>query len=206
MPPMPNDPMMGGGDPMANGGAPDPMAGNEDPMANGDMPNPMSGDEDPMANGGAPDPMAGNEDPMVNEPNMDGEGEGDDDTKKEIQKLAGKLSELLHTYNEENGEDEELNKYVKGMIDAQTDGDSDSDDNNDENQEMGDEENIDNPEDMGNEMEEPKMQERRFSKKQLTEEFAEITKTQRNKEERLNKKVSYDGNIKKTPFIPKKFN
>jgi hypothetical protein len=64
-------------------------------------------------------------------------------------------------------------------------------------------------EDMGNEMEEPKepkMQERRFSKKQLTEEFAEITKTQRNKEERLNKKVSYDGNIKKTPFIPKKFN
>lgn len=61
---MPQDPSMGGEDPMAGG---DPNAAGADPMAGGD-PN-AAGGEDPMA-GGDPnaagaDPMAGGEDPMA---------------------------------------------------------------------------------------------------------------------------------------------
>ena len=183
------------------GGAPD--AGMpEDPMMGGD----------PMA-GGAPD--AG----MPENPNMDtpmGDNEnGGDDKKKEIQKLAGELSELLHTYNEENGEDEELNKYVKGMIDAQTDGENE----NEEEPDMEGDEEMGNPEEMGDnpmgdeempeepqEPKEPKMEGRRLTKKELKEEFAQTCKKEKDNVERMNKKLNKSGVSKNNPFTPPKFN
>lgn len=45
----------------------------------------------------------------------------DDDPKKEIQRLTGKLSQKVRTYNDEQEKpDTELNKYVAGMIIPQT--------------------------------------------------------------------------------------
>lgn len=42
--------------------------------------------------------------------------EGNDEGKKEIQQLCGKLSQKLDVYNQSNQGDVELNKYVAGMI------------------------------------------------------------------------------------------
>lgn len=63
---------------------------------------------------------------MEQDPNMMGSEEGFDakveadpteDPKKYIQQLSGKLSQELRKYNNEQGQpDEELNKYVAGMI------------------------------------------------------------------------------------------
>lgn len=84
-----------------------------------------------MGNAGPPiPPDGGGEEPPMNAP-----GQGDDEmpdgpddenmvmpeddgnpAKKEIQKLAGKLSQKMSEYNSENGDDEELNKFVGGMI------------------------------------------------------------------------------------------
>ena len=180
---MPEDPMMGG-DPMA-GGAPD-----------AEMP------EGPMMGSGMP------EDPNM-DASMGDENEGGDDKKKEIQKLAGELSELLHTYNEENGDDEELNKYVKGMIDAQTDGER----KDEEEPDMGGDEDMENPDEMPEEgdekmeepqTEEPKMEGRKITKKQLKEEFAQACKQEKESEARVNKKTNTKKVNQNNPFLPPK--
>ena len=44
------------------------------------------------------------------------EADEDTDPKKFIQQLTGKLSQSLNKYNNENGDDEELSKYVGKMI------------------------------------------------------------------------------------------
>ena len=44
------------------------------------------------------------------------EADEDADPKKYIQQLTGKLSQKLNSYNNENGEDSELSKYVGKMI------------------------------------------------------------------------------------------
>ena len=85
------------------------------------------------------------------------EANEEDDPKKFIQQLTGKLSQSLRKFNEENGPDADLNKYVAGMIAKQAmDGLSQEDadeiidkikadedfsmvDGNSENQEMGQE-------------------------------------------------------------------
>lgn len=197
--------------------APAPMPEPQpDPMGGGGMPEDSMMGGDTMAGGTPEDPMGGGG--MPEEPNMDApmgdEENGGDDKKKEIQKLAGELSELLHAYNEENGDDEELNKYVKGMIDAQTDGDSDDDD--DDTSDMEGEDDMENPEEMeGNPMndeeipqepEQPKMEGRRLTKKQLKEEFAQNCKKEKEKVERTNKKLNKSGVSKNNPFTPPKFN
>ena len=177
---------------------------------------PMGGQAPDM--GGEVPPMddAMPDTPMDSPEGMDN-AEGGDDKKKEIQKLAGELSELLHTYNEENGEDEELNKYVKGMIEAQTDGEGESE----EGDEMEDEMPMDSEEDMNNEPEEetmgdemekpkaekmPKMEGRKLTKKQLKEEFAELTQKEKDKEKRVNQKISKNNVKPNNPFTPPKFN
>lgn len=154
------------------------------------------------------------EQPMDASEEMD--NEGGDDKKKEIQKLAGELSELLHTYNEENGEDEELNKYVKGMIDAQTDG---SDDDSVNTEDMPEDENEFDPEadDDNNpemdaeseEMSQPdiKQEGKTFTKKQLREEFGKAIKNKKDVENfRLDKKLNKTNVNKQNPFMPPKFN
>ena len=164
---------------------------------------PQNGD---MEMGGGDMPM---ETPMPEEPIEtpmdDMNPSGGDDKKKEIQKLAGELSELLHTYNEENGEDEELNKYVKGMIDAQTDGESEENDDVDE-PDMDDE--MPNDEHQNDEPnpEETKMEGRKFSKKQLKEEFAQMANQSKTEKSRTNKKLSTKKVNKDNPFTPPMFN
>lgn len=44
------------------------------------------------------------------------EADEDEDPKKYIQQLTGKLSTTLNSFNNENGSDESLNKYVAKMI------------------------------------------------------------------------------------------
>jgi hypothetical protein len=197
-------------DPALN--TPPPMAG----MENSDM----EGMNDEMGDVDMPD-----ED--IDTPDVDNdEMDGDDDAKKEIQKLAGKLSELLHTYNEENGDDEELNKYVKGMINAQTDGSSDDEDEDedieiddmpDDEDEDIDMDNMPDDEDEDIEMDdmpEPKPEKgmkesRRFTKKQIKEEFGEVFKAKNDREEdklRLNKKINLHNVDDGNPFTPPKFN
>lgn len=68
-------------------------------------------------------PMGGNEmgnEPMgdgMEEPMMDDDMENENDPKKEIQKLSGKLSQELRNYNnDQETPDTDLNKYVAGMI------------------------------------------------------------------------------------------
>ena len=83
------------------------------PMDN-QMP-PMGGNDMGMGN----DPMMGNE-PMggdMEDPMMDDENGAENDPKKEIQKLSGKLSQELRNYNnDQQSPDTDLNKYVAGMI------------------------------------------------------------------------------------------
>ena len=216
-------------DPMMGGESPEPMGSESPEPMGGESPEPMGGESPEPMGGESPEPIGGE---SVDATDDNGEG---NDKKKEIQKLAGQLSELLHTYNEENGDDEELNKYVKGMIDAQTDGDGEdvSDDDMDmEEPEMDDEMDMEEPE-MGNDMdmEEPEMDDdmdmeepemgknkpqpekkikesKRFTKKQLMEEFGELSQNSKNREEeklRLNKKTNLRNVNKGNPFTPPKF-
>ena len=86
----------------------DPMMGGEEPMMNQD---PMGGNDSMM---GGEEPMDGDmEDPMMDD-EMGGE---ENDPKKEIQKLSGKLSQELRNYNnDQETPDTDLNKYVAGMV------------------------------------------------------------------------------------------
>ncbi len=63
-------------------------------------------------------PQNNTSDKSVFDTNFDAGVEADEDTdpKKYIQQLTGKLSQTLNTYNNENGEDSELSKYVGKMI------------------------------------------------------------------------------------------
>lgn len=62
------------------------------------------------------DPMMGGEQPM-DEPMMDDEMGEENDPKKEIQQLSGKLSQELRNYNnDQQTPDTDLNKYVAGMV------------------------------------------------------------------------------------------
>ena len=76
-----------------------------------DNPMPPMGGNDPMM--GGEQPIGGMEDPM-----MDSEmGDEENDPKKEIQKLSGKLSQELRNYNnDQQSPDTDLNKYVAGMV------------------------------------------------------------------------------------------
>ena len=183
---------------------------------------PMDGAPEGGMDMGNENPMGGQgkmPEPPMDEPSMDGAPEGGEenfegeDKKKEIQKLAGELSELLHTYNEENGEDEELNKYVKGMIEAQTDGEGDD-------EEIPEDEGMEGEDDMEEEPmedtppqpeedsqpEAPKMEGRRLTKKQPREEFADMAKKEKDVDNlRLDKKINKNAS-KNSPFTPPKFN
>lgn len=84
---------------------------------------------------------------------MNNDDESVDDPKKNIQRLAGKLSQALRTYNmEQETPDTDLNKYVVGMIATQAAKDMTSDEkqeivkkiNKGETIEDNGEENIDN--------------------------------------------------------------
>ena len=90
-------------------------------MGGADMQDPnMTGDDsigDPSM-GGDPNAIGGEEQPNQIDSNFDAGVEADEDTdpKRYIQQLTGKLSQSLNSYNEENGEDSGLSKYVGKMI------------------------------------------------------------------------------------------
>ena len=72
------------------------------------------------------------QDPMMGDEPMDDMGnENADDPKKNIQRLAGELSQALRTYNDEQqSPDTDLNKYVVGMIATQAGKNMTSDEKN----------------------------------------------------------------------------
>lgn len=84
---------------------------------------PMMG-QPPMDMGGEQEQFSGTDPNMQNpegsefDTGFDAGVEADEDTdpKKFIQQLTGKLSQSLNKYNNENGDDEELSKYVGKMI------------------------------------------------------------------------------------------
>lgn len=85
----------------------------------GDMPS----DQEPLGgmNDGFTEPNnnRGSEEENEFNTNFDAgvEADEEEDPKKFIQQLTGKLSQSLRKYNEDNGEvDNELNKYVVGMV------------------------------------------------------------------------------------------
>lgn len=97
--------------------------------------------------------MMGNDNMDNNMGDMNDDDESVDDPKKNIQRLAGKLSQALRTYNmEQESPDTDLNKYVVGMIATQAAKDMTSDEkqeivkkiNKGETIEDNGEENIDN--------------------------------------------------------------
>lgn len=74
------------------------------------------GIEDPMAMGGVPDENGGM--PSSFDSNFDAGVQADEETdpEKYIQQLTGKLSQKLNSFNNENGGDTSINKYVASMI------------------------------------------------------------------------------------------
>lgn len=96
------------------------------PMADSNMEMDAMPPMDPNMGGAAPD-MGGNTTPMDNgqdnggsefDTNFDAgvEADEDSDPKKYIQQLTGKLSQSLNSFNNEQGEDAGLCKYVAAMI------------------------------------------------------------------------------------------
>lgn len=103
------------------------MSANDNPEQNMNMPtNDGFGQNDkPKQNMDMGDELDNND--SNNGMNLDG-----DDQKKTIQQLAGKLSQELRTYNEQQPQpDSELNKYVAGMINKQAIEGLDSEDRKD---------------------------------------------------------------------------
>lgn len=147
------------------------------------------------------------------------EADEDEDPKKFIQQLTGKLSQELNKYNNENGDDEELSKYVGKMIAKAAAKGLDEKGRKEliksintaepaEDTEMGDEGNeeevdvdIENPEGEGGEEvtdieQEQPIQECAFSKDEILR-LAESVKVDVSKKENKEKK--------KSPFNPKSF-
>lgn len=108
--------------PPMDGGMGEPMGGPM-PQDNQQMmgdPN-MGGGQMPPMGGGMGGPMPQGNQQMDNQfdTNFDAGVDADEeqDPKKYIQQLTGKLSQTLRKYNEDNGQpDVDLNKYVAGMV------------------------------------------------------------------------------------------
>jgi hypothetical protein len=143
------------------------------------------------------------------------EADEDEDPKKFIQQLTGKLSQSLNSYNNEQGDDEELSKYVgkmivkaaakaldangkKDLIKSINTTDSDEDD-----EDLGDDENEE-PMDSGEDMGDEQLQEHIITKgeiKKLMEEFNQELQTKPKNNTPLKEKP----NKKKTAFSGKRF-
>lgn len=199
MPPMGDPNMMGGGMP--------PMDG-----PNGGMP-PMN---DPNAMGGDPNMMGNNSE---FDTNFDAQVDADENTdpKKYIQQLTGKLSQSLRKYNSGLPQpDEELSKYVAGMILKQsteglTDGDKkeiiDKVNGNESDDEMTDSGDggeqmspMDDPNDFGGDMQQQPMMESINHRKIVNEIFQElINKKDDNTKEIAQRPIKNIG-FRKKPF------
>ena len=138
--------------------------------------------------------------------------EGNDSSKKEIQKLAGKLSQLLKDYNDEHGTDEELNKYVKGMIDAQTEedydaeADDDDDADNDENESMpNDGENDEMSDETPEDMPQPQSEGRIWTKSNIQEMFNQLGIESPDSKKDKAKSIKAAKGTKNNPFNPPTF-
>lgn len=82
------------------------------------MAGPMPQQDMGMEGGDLADPAAGGEDENQFDTNFDAGVEADEesDPKTYIQQLTGKLSQSLNSFNDEQGADAGLNKYVASMI------------------------------------------------------------------------------------------
>lgn len=136
--------------------------------------------------------------------------EGKDSLKKEIQKLAGKLSQRLKDYNDEYGADEEQNKYVKGMIDAQTeedyDAETDDDVDDDENESMpNDGENDEMSDETPEDMPQPQSEGRIWTKSNIQEMFNQLGIESPDSKKDKAKSLKVAKGTKNNPFNPPTF-
>lgn len=149
------------------------------------------------------------------------EADEDEDPKKYIQQLTGKLSQELGKYNNELGEpDIELSKYVGGMIVKQVAKNmdepskkelikkintTDGADDDIESEDTPSEEMMDG----GDTSEEMPMESYKMSGREVREMLESFNSVfdRKDDETKSEKKVSKDsGKAKRTPFVPKKFN
>ena len=199
------DPMMG----MSQ----DPMMGNQGMDGGFDQMNPeMGGDPNAFDEGnqGEFNQFDTNFDPGV-------EADEDTDPKRFIQQLTGKLSQSLNKYNNEQGEDEGLSKYVAKMIIAQAAKALDEKGkkeliksiNTTESENPDSEENLEQTEtdeEIFNDNESQEMvQEAKFTKKELISIKENFNQGLFNDEENLKTQQPTNFN-KKNPFSGKKFN
>lgn len=199
-----------------------------------DMMPPMGNEMPPMDNqgmmGGDPNAMGGEIPPMDGQGDMSGGSEfdtnfdpgvdanEDDDPKKYIQQLTGKLSQSLRKYNNELPKpDDELCKYVAGMILKQTtEGLTDSDkkdiiDKVNGNEEQGDEEHSNGEQEMQqmddqammggypNANQQPMMED--FNHRKLVNEiFQELTQKSNDDRNNIQQRPIKDIGFRKKPF------
>ena len=131
-----------------------PMDGPMPPDVGNPMPPEEEGGEEPPMNAPGQGDEEMPDDGDMPDDNGDMPDDGGNPAKKEIQKLAGKLSQKMSEYNSENGSDEELNKFVGGMIFKQLnldDADKDSILNKADSPEMDDESDMEGEPDMDDE-------------------------------------------------------
>jgi hypothetical protein len=100
-----------------NGGeqTPPPMAPPVEDVLPVEQPMPQQ-DMGDMGDGGLEDPTAGEENQFDTNFDAGVEADEDSDPKTYIQQLTGKLSQSLNSFNDEQGADAGLNKYVASMI------------------------------------------------------------------------------------------
>jgi hypothetical protein len=203
----------------------DPMMGQPDMM--GDQG--MDGGFDTQMNpemGGDPNAFEGGNQEEFNQfdTNFDAGVEADEETdpKRYIQQLTGKLSQSLNKYNDEQGEDEGLSKYVGKMILAQAAKALDekgkkelikaiNTTETEEDESLGEEPEMDTEVEGGDEeifndteMEQP-IQECRFTKRELIK-LKESVNNELFDEENLGIQPNKTKLNKNNPFTGKKFN
>lgn len=177
----------------------------QDPNMMGGPVSPEEGMVDQGQGGFPPEAQGGGESQFDTGFDAGVEADEDEDPKKFIQQLTGKLSQALNSYNNEVGEDEELSKYVgkmivkaavkgldekgrKDLIKAINTADEPEDEGEDEYELEMDDESEGGQEMPPQEEEEVPMNECSFTKSELTEMFGSGKKA------------------KNSPFEPKKFN
>jgi hypothetical protein len=196
----------------------DPMMGNQGMDGGFDQMNPEMG--------GDPNAFDGGETEEFNQfdSNFDAGVEADEETdpKRYIQQLTGKLSQSLNKYNDEQGEDEGLSKYVGKMILAQAAKALDekgkkelikaiNTTETEEDESLGEEPEMDTEVEGGDEeifndteMEQP-IQECRFTKRELIK-LKESVNNELFDEENLGIQPNKTKLNKNNPFTGKKFN
>ena len=194
------------------------MMGGEMPPMDGEQggqmayPNPMGADPNMMNN----QAQGGSDGDSQFDTGFDAgvEADEDEDPKKFIQQLTGKLSQSLNKYNNENGEDPQLSKYVGKMIVKASAKGLDEKGRKDliksinttdspEDEEMPEDDNI--GDDQMSDTEDIPMNECKFTKKELKKLNEELNQELMNNRSVNNDVPKQKSKANKSAFTPKQF-